>query len=262
MRHSLLPSLALAAGALTCPAASHAQLLETETARLLRRGWLKLETSYEFQTSAEGTEAALPFGIEYGATNRLELMLEPVPLVTIRPNGDRHVTGVGDLEATLTYALRAERGRVPAVAIAAEAKFPTARDPLIGTRATDYTAYVIASERLGHVDAHAHFGYTIVGDPPGANLNNVWNLAAAVEYFRNQSFELYAEALGSTASAPEGAEGDRGPNVLVPEAAGGEFVASAGVAYRPARNVRLSVGVSYDNTSALQLRPSVAVWLR
>src|SRR5205085_4586546 len=71
-----------------------AQTLETETARLLPAGWWKIGNAFEFQTSTDGTEAAIPFAIEYGLSNRVELLVEPVPYTAIRPKVGRHAFGV------------------------------------------------------------------------------------------------------------------------------------------------------------------------
>src|SRR5258705_12915629 len=110
-----------------------AQMLETETARLLPARWWKVGNAFEFQSSSEGTEAAIPFAFEYGLSDRLELLVEPVPYTAIRPNAGRHATGAGDVEATVTGLLRHESHSVPAFALAAEVKFATARDSLIGS---------------------------------------------------------------------------------------------------------------------------------
>jgi hypothetical protein len=262
----LIVALPTAAVWLLCtlaPAASRAQMLETETARLLRRGQSKIEMSYEFQRSGEGTESALPFAVEYGLTNRLEILAEPVPYTAIRPKVGRHAVGPGDLEATLTYLVRREGGSVPALAVAGEVKFPTARNDLIGTGKTDYAFFAIGTKRNGRLQMHANASYTVVGKPAGASLRNVWGGALAVEFFTMPNLEFFGEALGSTASAPEGEGGDSGnPGVLVPEAASGEAVGTVGAAYRFGPRARVSLGVSYDNTHALQLRPGVAIWFR
>lgn len=239
-------------------------MLETETARLLRRGQAKLDFSYEFQRSNEGTEAATPISIEYGVTDRLELLIEPVPYTAIRPKSGRQATGAGDLEATLTWLARAQHGNAPAFALAGEAKIPTARDQLIGTGKTDYSLYAIATRKWSSVQIHANVSYTFVGSPAGTRLRNIWGGAFATEYFRTSALEFFAEVLGTTASAPEGEGGDsqtRGA-VLIPEAAGGEAAASLGAAYRVGPRTRMSLGVTYDNTRAWQLRPSITLWLR
>jgi hypothetical protein len=245
------------------PSTSRAQMLETETARLLRRGRSKVEMSYEFQTSGEGTESALPIALEYGLSSRLEILAEPVPYTAIRPKVGRHAVGAGDLEATLTWLVRSEAGGAPAFALAGEVKFPTAKNDLIGTGKTDYAVFAIGTKRNGRLQLHANVSYTVIGKPAGADLRNTWGGALAAEWFSTPSVEFFAEALGNTASAPEGEGGDSGnPAVLVPEAAGGEAIGSVGAAYRFGPRARLSLGLSYDNTRAFQLRPGLALWFR
>ena len=86
----------------------HAQALETETARILHAGSFEFSNSFEFQTSSEGTETAAPFVFEYGITDRLELLVEPVPFTAIRPKAGRRATDTGDMEVTYSYLLRQE----------------------------------------------------------------------------------------------------------------------------------------------------------
>lgn len=103
-----------------------AQILETETARPLHAGQFEVGAGYEFQPSREGDETAIPFAFELGITDRLGLLVEPVPYTAIRPKVGQSATGPGDLEITASYLLRGESGRFPAIAIAAEEKVPTA----------------------------------------------------------------------------------------------------------------------------------------
>src|SRR5260370_42392405 len=113
--------------ALVAPAVLLAQILETETARLLRKGVLEIGSNFEYQTSSEGHEAALPFALEYGLSSRVEFLLEPVAYTAIRPTTGPRAAGVGDLEATPTFLARRETRGAPALAFAAEVTFPTAR---------------------------------------------------------------------------------------------------------------------------------------
>ena len=64
VRLALGVALALAARGVSSPAG--AQILETETARPLGRGVFEASGNFEYQTSSEGHESALPFALEYG----------------------------------------------------------------------------------------------------------------------------------------------------------------------------------------------------
>jgi hypothetical protein len=236
----------------------HAQQpLETETARPLKAGVVELQTTFEYQTSSAGNERALPLGFEYGITDRLSLLVEPVFYTSIRPKVGRSATGFGDLEATLSYLVVGERRRLPALEIAGEVKAPTARNALIGTGKTDLAAYLFASKRFGKFDTHANIGYTFVGKPAGTQLDNIINFAFAGEYFLNRKLDLVAEFLANTSSGPGEANASLNPNPSTPEAAAGEMVGMLGFRYHIRPNIALALGINYDNNHAVLIRSGV-----
>ena len=148
---------------------------------------------------------------------------------------------------------------MPAIAVAFEIKFPTSESLLIGTDQTDYTGYLIGSKRIGRIDAHANLGYTILGNSPGTNLNNIVSGALASEYFLSERVELYGEVLGNTSSSPEAGDSPSATNAVIAEAAGGELVGTLGMGFRPAPSFLLSLGLSYDNNQAWLVRPGVTM---
>jgi hypothetical protein len=238
--------------ALSAASASSQQPLETETARLPMQGTALIGTTYEFQTSPQGTEHALPFTFEYGITDRLALLIEPVLLTSIRPKSGRNATGLGDMEATVQYLVREETEGFPALALAGEIKVPTARDTLIGTRRTDFTPYLIASKRFGRFDTHANVGYSFVGKPLNIAVQNTLNLALAVEDSVTPRLVLMAEVLATTAAGSGGSE-----NSTAPEIAGSEQVGMLGFRYAMRSRTWISLGVTYDNSRALLFRPGL-----
>ncbi len=252
--------IALLCGSLF-PMGARAQTLETETARPLRRGQLEIGAGYELQHSREGDEVAVPFAFEYGLTNRINLLVEPVPYTAIRPEVGTRATGAGDLEITLGFLVKKESGRSPAIALALEEKVPTARNTLIGTGKPDHAAYIISSKRFGRFDVHANAGYTIVGQPKGLSLSNRIMGALATEFTLKPSTMLYGEVLASTAAG--GGEGAAPPpgTPAAPEVGGDEFFATVGIAHT-LRGARYSFGVTRDNLGAWQLRPGITLWFR
>lgn len=250
--------------ALLRPVDVHAsQPLETETARLMSAGRLRLESTFEYQTSAEGTETSIPMAFEWAILDTLELSIEPVWFTSIRPKVGRSANGIGDTEATLAFRFFEEQLWIPALAAAGEVKFPTARDVLIGTGKPDYTLSFIASKRFGNFDTHFNFGYTIVGQPGPIHLDNIFDFALAEEWHAIPSrLDVVAEFLANTASAPESPEGTTATNesTITPEAAGGEMSGMIGARYYFFANGFVSLGVSYDNNQAVLFRPGVTVW--
>ena len=241
------------------PLALRGQLLETEKARPHPKGYREVSAGIELQTSNQGSETAVPLAFEFLPTSRLELVIEPVAYAAIRPKTGRHATGLGDVELTALWFVSAETARMPAFAVAAEAKVPTARNALIGTGEADFSGFLIASKRLGRFDNHVNVGYTIVGVPRGSQLGNLVTFAAATEFALSPRTEVFAELLGNAAVGGEGGSEAAGATSMVPEAAGGEFVTTVGMAQWITRSVRLSFGVSHDNTRAWLFHPGLTV---
>ena len=139
-----------------------------------------------------------------------------------------------------------------AIALAAEAKIPTASNRQIGTGKADVTQYFIASKRVGAFDGHVDVGYSFVGTPAGLAVQNTRNLAVALEAHLSPRVELVGEALSTSAAA--GAGGGEG-SATAPEIAGAEPVGMLGVRDRGGRFPWRSLGVTYDNTQAVPFRP-------
>lgn len=216
-----------------------------------------LSPEYEFQTSSQGTEHALPFAFEVGVTDRIALLVEPVAYTSIRPKSGLAASGAGDLEVTLQYLARRETFSMPALALAAEVKVPTARNRLIGTGRADFTPYLIASKRFGRVDLHGNIGYSFVGKPSGIIVQNTLNLALGLEDHVTPRFDLVAEMLSTTAAA--GSDGGETSNA--PEIAGAEQVGMIGARFAVRPRLWFSLGATYDNTNALLLRPGLTIEL-
>ena len=109
------------------------QPLETETARLIPAHSFEVESGFEMQSSSFGHETAVPLAFGYGITDRLELLVEPVPYTSIHDPAGVRAQGQGDLEITLTSRVHPEGPRAPALAIAGEIKLPVAESPIIGS---------------------------------------------------------------------------------------------------------------------------------
>ena len=231
------------------PGTSSAQTLETETARFHPAHSFQIASGFEQQFSAEGRESALPVAFEYALTNTWELLVEPVPYTAIRPKVGPRATGLGDLEVTVIHGLWTESAGRPAIAVAAEVKLATAESRLIGTDKTDFTAYLIASRRLGAVDLHANLGYTILGKPAGISVSNLIDFALGATVPAGPRAIAFAEVLGNT-SAAGGPE-----NSTAPEIAGGELSGTIGYGREVSRTLFVSLAATYDNTHAVMLRP-------
>jgi hypothetical protein len=241
--------------ALATPAIA-SQPLETETARVMGPGVVKIEAVSEFQTANEGTERALPFVFEFGLGHQTEIAIEPVFGTSIRPNVGPHAAGAGDIEITLTHLVMPESAGFPALAGAFEVKLPTAKNRLIGTGKPDFAGYLIASRRFDRLDVHGNLGYTVIGKPAGTHLSNIVNYAMAGEFHWTPRFDLVTELVGNTSSTGDRVEGAPGPTVPA-EATTAETALLAGVRYYVDKGLFLSLGLVYDNNHARTIRTGV-----
>jgi hypothetical protein len=255
-KKTLLAILVFASAVLSAMNAQASQPLETETARMLRAGNVVMEFTGEFQYSSDGREIALPLAIEYGITNDLLLLVEPVPFTAIIPSTGKRACGLGDVEVTSALRFFKETKFMPDVALAIEIKLPTAHSLLIGTRKTDYTGYFIVSKRFASVAVHLNAGYTVVGRIPGMNIKNTFDFGAAVEYFINKHFDFVGEVVGNTAATSK-AEGAESPTAITPEVAGFEVVGMLGMRWHITRELSLCLGITYDNNNAILVRPGL-----
>ena len=227
---------------------------------------MEFESTVEYQTSPDGKEFALPFALTYGITDRLEFLLEPVIYTRIMPDVGTTESGLGDIESTLTYRLNDETDHLPAFAIAAEVKIPTASNDVIGTGKADYAAYAIASKRFGDWDFHLNVNYTFLGEPSGTSVSNTYGGAVAFEYHANPDWDFVGEYISTSSSAGDGGDGGvtppPGDSGSASEAAGGESFAMLGLRYRITPKAQFAFGVSYDNNSAWLIRPGITVKFR
>jgi hypothetical protein len=138
---------------------------------------------------------------------------------------------------------------MPALAVAAEIKLPTAHDSLIGSGEPDYTGYVIASKRFGRFDTHGNLSYTVVGRQDNQQLNNIVSFAVAGVYRPNTKLQLFGEVLGNTGAIP-GSESS-----TTPEVTGGEISTTLGVGRDVGRGLLLYFALSYDSNNAVLMRP-------
>lgn len=242
--------------------------LETETARVLPAGQATAGSAFEFQTSPNGTEYAVPLAFEFGVVKDFELMIEPVAFTAILPRGGGSSYGFGDVETTATYRFLQETPLLPALALAGEVKLPTASSTQIGSGEFDYRLIAIASKRIADVDLSFNFGYTFTGSPPGARTRNPIDVALSAEWFLAPKCDLFVEVsyvassvhtTGDVTSAesPDGVPTVSNESLTTPELAGKEIVGSAGARFHLTEQFDLFGGVSYDNAHATLLRTGI-----
>ena len=234
--------------------------LETETARVLQPGQIEAGAAFEFQTAFDGKEYAIPMFVEIGVLPRLELLIEPVAAVFIRPTPGQAATDIGDLETTLAGLVLDETKYIPALGVGGEVKFPIATNLAVGSGEYDYRIYGILSKRIGDVDVHFNLGYNIIGSPPGVATKNPLDFELAVEWFVNPKIDIFAEVNRTNSAVGRSGKGmPPAGAVAVAEVAPLETIGSVGMRYHVNPHLTVFGSFSYDNSDAKLFRTGFSV---
>jgi hypothetical protein len=240
-RYTAFLAAIVAFSGLTSSPAFAKQPLETETARLPEQGHGSVQLEFEYATSNEGKDIAVPVLLEYGITDRLKFVIEPDIYASTKPKGLKGAHGFGETEVKLIYQLAEESASSPAFAIAGEVKLPTGKKPDLSTGKPDYRIYGIASKRSG--------GYTLVTSPKGEGLPNRLDYSVAAEYEVNPNFTLVSEVLGNSPL------GGRKPTATVAGEAEGTIVTGLiGGIYKVGPKMDFALAATYDSGSVLLIR--------
>jgi hypothetical protein len=248
-RYTAFLATIVALGGFTSTPAFAKQPLETETARLPEQGHGSVQLEFEYATSSEGKDIAVPILLEDGITDRLKFVIEPDIYASIKPKGLKGAHGFGETEVKLIYQLTEESASSPAFAIAGEVKLPTGKKPDLSTGKPDYRIYGIASKRSGNFDFHANIGYTLVTSPKGEGLPNRLDYSVAAEHEVNPKFTLVSEVLGNSPL------GGRKPTATIAGEAEGTIVTGLiGGIYKVSPKMDFALAATYDSGSVLLIR--------
>ncbi len=163
----------------------------------LEAGW----RSGDFGTSAttdlySGVLSAGVAGGEWDAGASL-------PFYILDTEGADTETGPGDLYLRAGHTLLSETGGGTSLYGSGVLKLPTADEEAgLGTGETDLGGFLHLRQSLGSWQAGLFGGYTLVGDPPGQELDDVVAYGAEL-YRRLEGAGVYAGVEGRTAVVPE-----------------------------------------------------------
>lgn len=180
------PRRSLTCALLLCGTASVAladTAIETETAQLGRQGESNFSQAYEWEFAQDGKGEGTLTQFEYAMTDRSEILIEPFLYIHDSPDGERSVSGLGDLEITPSYMVVLEHGWVPAVVAALKVKVPTGEKKVEGTGKFDYYPYVILGQHYGGWTFNANLGVNFAQriDSSAYDKTVVWDLEAERE---------------------------------------------------------------------------------
>ena len=183
----------------------------------------------DYQTYSGQTEFGFPMLLEWSATERLTLILEPQYAVIDSESPDvSSVSGFGDLETAVDYEIVSERRYRPSLSLEGLVKWPTASDPDLGEPGRDYSFGLLANKDLVFVDVGLNLLYTFAGD---RGRENEIEASLAAEWHLNPYLNLIAEIANS----------------------GQEMEGTVGLGWQVHENLTLEQGVVFKEGGAWEL---------
>ena len=178
--------------------------IETETAQIGQKGEGNFSQAYEYESAMDGTGQGTVTQFEYGITDRSELLIEPFFYVKVSPDGEKSVSGMGDLEITPSYMIIEEDRWVPATLLAFKFKVPTGSTKVDGSGKWDYYPYVILGQHYAGWTFNANAGENFAGNEHGGGFTSIFCWAIEAEREIRPELTLFAEAYSTEDGVPTG----------------------------------------------------------
>lgn len=171
--------------------------LGTEDAGVAGKGVAQMELSYDYMKWGGDKDHMFLLVPIYGITGNLELSVE-IPYSIHEPEEETPQRGIGDISLVAKYLLIQEGEKSPAFALKGVIKLDTGDyDKGLGSGDRDYSVFAVASKAFGNLTAHAHLGYTLVGDKKDENLRGIYLYSFALDYGITETFHLVGEINGN-----------------------------------------------------------------
>lgn len=130
----------------------------------------------------------------------------PTPTPTPVVQSTTTESGLGDIWASLKYAVDGFPGELGFLDVTAKVKIPTADEgDGLGTGETDYTLQADYAKPMGRLTPLLTVAYKIKGDPSGVDLDDVWYVSAGANW-RIESALNVGASLDFQEAASDGAD--------------------------------------------------------
>ncbi len=204
-------ALVLTAGAFSIASQAKADLvLETETGQMGRKGEGNFSNALQIEKDKDGTTFLTETQYEFAPNDRTEILIEPFFYEKQMPKAGPDVSGVGDVEVTLSYIAVPETDKWPTLILAQKIKIPTATNRDIGTGKVDAQTYVIIGKTWGETHLNVNLGYEYIGKVSGLNLRDQGIYDVSLDFPVAPRTTMFAEVFGNT--SPE--LGGKGTNAI------------------------------------------------
>ncbi len=224
------------------PLDSDAKIVRTKSKNRLSR-----EVTISNRIEHETGETVVPLLLEWSPNDKLALSLE-ASYASVSLDSGSKVSGMQDLDIGAVYEISRETRHRPSVALEFDVKLPTASNPELGTKKTDFSLGVVLTKGYVHHDLEASALYTFVGKPPGVKTENVFELGVSGEWHVSPRIDLVGEIVGSSGGSLGGNSrtgfGLGGVQSALTVASGTEVEMTLGIAERFGKHFKLEQGVT------------------
>ncbi len=141
----------------------------------------------------------LTLPVAYGIMDRFEVSLAP-SYHMFRREGINSDTGIGDIFLNFKASALIEEDMGFGLGGLVYAKLPTADEEKgLGTGEADYGIAVLGSKHFDKLGLHLNVGYTIIGEPDGADYDDQLNYGLGMDYNVLDNLAVISELTGETA---------------------------------------------------------------
>jgi len=191
-------------------------------------------------------ETDLTIDVGFGVTHWLEVTAQ-LPVVFLHPGEE----GLGDIQVRPEIQLLDEKTYLPAMSVAGSVKFQSGdEDRGLGSGETDWSVSGQFSKTVKRLTLHINVGFTIVGETPGTDLDNVIFYGVAGEYSFTDHLSFVGEVIGETNSDPTADENPveylTGFTYELPGGFTVDFGVGGGLNNGPTPDFRITSGLTYS----------------
>jgi hypothetical protein len=169
--------------------------LSTDDAWTVEKGQFQLETGFDFTRQGNHDREISPsLTLSYGLLENIDIGIGSSYLF-VHPKEGENENGLGDTEIKLKYRLLGKKIWMPAFAVAAKVKIPTASESKgLGSGKADFAINTIFTEELSkRFVLHLNLGYTLIGEH---GADNEMNYSGAVQFILSDKWALVGEIVG------------------------------------------------------------------
>jgi len=175
-----------------------ARPLLTDDSEPVANGKILIESGFIDQKNKElDYSSYLTTSIKYGISNSMDIGID-IPYLNLKKNDADPVAGFSDFVIKSKINILSPEDYFIGIALCLGTKLSNSSyEKGFGSGNADYFANIIFTKLFGDHKLHFNIGYTLVGDIPSQDFNNLVNYDLALEYKLIETIYLVGEITGS-----------------------------------------------------------------